>query len=232
MAAMYQHSSIYKLCCKDPSITDCYVGSTCNVRTRRDRHRRRCVYESEKGYNLRLYQFIRAHGGWDNWTMVVLEEFSCETRVQRNTREHEWFQRLRDIATLNSCVPGAFAVAGSKDQYMKDRYAEKRDELNAKSRVYHHANKDRMNSLSRQYRIDHHDEVRAKANQPIPCDHCGEVVARGGMSRHKQTQKCQQRKTTIEPQTECDLCGASVTRYKLPRHKQTKKCLAARESPT
>jgi hypothetical protein len=197
MTEMYQHSSIYKICCRDPSITDCYVGSTCNVRTRRDRHRRRCVYKSEKAHNLPLYQFIRAHGGWDNWTLVVLEEFSCETRTQRDTREHEWFQRLRECATLNSCVPGAYAVAGSKSHYMKGRYAEKRDELNAASRAYHHANKERLNAASRQYHIDHHDELRAKANQRVACEHCGSVVARGGMSRHKSSKKCLAAQNTL-----------------------------------
>jgi hypothetical protein len=44
---------------------------------------------------------IREKGGWDNWTMIPLEEFSCETRIQACIRENKWLEELKPC--LNTC---------------------------------------------------------------------------------------------------------------------------------
>ena len=38
----YENSVIYKLCCTDPTVQDVYVGSTTNVRKRKNQHKE-CV---------------------------------------------------------------------------------------------------------------------------------------------------------------------------------------------
>ena len=66
----YSNACIYKICCKDLSVKDVYVGSTTNFVQRCQRRRdHKAVCNNEKGrdYNYYVYQFIRENGGWDNW---------------------------------------------------------------------------------------------------------------------------------------------------------------------
>ena len=40
--------SIYKLCCKNPEITNIYVGSTKNFTRRKHQHKNNCINENAK----------------------------------------------------------------------------------------------------------------------------------------------------------------------------------------
>jgi hypothetical protein len=99
----YSKCMIYKLACKDPTITDVYVGHTTDRYKRKYTHRFHCMTESSRKYNYFVYQFIRDHGGFDNWDIIMLEEFPCENIDQALVRERYWFEQLR--ATLNKQVP-------------------------------------------------------------------------------------------------------------------------------
>ena len=54
-------------------------------------------------YNLKLYQFIRANGGWQNFSMLEIEKYSCIDGNEARTRERYWCERLQ--ATLNVNCP-------------------------------------------------------------------------------------------------------------------------------
>ncbi len=187
---MYHHSSVYKLCCRDPSITDCYVGSTCNVRTRRDAHRRQCIYPSQKDHNLRLYQFIRAHGGWDNWTMVVLEEFSCETKTQRDTREHEWKLRLGEAASLNSRDAAAYARAGGVAAYKKQHFEKHKAKYQEANKQRYEENKEAISARHKEWYELNKARISAKGRERITCEMCGASVCRAYLKKHKKRPKC------------------------------------------
>ena len=109
----YTKGLIYKICCKDTSITECYIGSTTNLIKRRSQHKRLC----ELGKDLRVYNFIREHGGWDNWELVPIEETPFETKTQMHLRERFWKEEL--CASLNIHSPGSYAYYGSKEEAEK-----------------------------------------------------------------------------------------------------------------
>ena len=69
--------SIYIIRSKDLSLHDCYIGSTKNIATRKYIHKSICYNDNVKEYNIKLYQFIRENGGWDNFEMV--EICKCDT---------------------------------------------------------------------------------------------------------------------------------------------------------
>ena len=99
----YVNTIIYKLVCKDKLITDCYVGHTTSFTKRKSQHKRECNTEKRKGYNCKVYSFMRANGGWDNWEMIEIEPFPCETKKQAEVREHYWYCELK--STLNTISP-------------------------------------------------------------------------------------------------------------------------------
>ena len=82
MKPNFTNGIIYKLCCKDPNVSDFYIGSTTNKRARKSKHKSDCYNTNKNYYNSRVYQCIRENGGFDNWSFIIIEEYKCENRSQ------------------------------------------------------------------------------------------------------------------------------------------------------
>ena len=99
----YSNTIIYKLCCKDITITEIYIGHTTDMRKRKNRHKSNCNNETNKHHNLNVYKFIRDNGNWDNWDMIEIERFEAIDGYDAKKRERYWIEELK--ASLNSCIP-------------------------------------------------------------------------------------------------------------------------------
>tara|TARA_R100000655_G_scaffold14351_1_gene31949 strand:- start:425 stop:943 length:519 start_codon:yes stop_codon:yes gene_type:complete len=108
----YSKGLIYKLCCKDPTIEDIYIGSTTNLIQRKKTHKSRTKNEINKCYNLTVYKFIREHGGFENWDIIVIQYYSCNSKKNLETKEREYIEKLKP--TLNIRVP-----CRTQKEYMK-----------------------------------------------------------------------------------------------------------------
>ena len=42
-----------------------------------------------KGYNHKKYQYIRENGGWENWSMILIEKYPCNNKLELEKREDE-----------------------------------------------------------------------------------------------------------------------------------------------
>ena len=51
-------------------------------------------------------------------------------------------------------------------------------------------NIDAFRKRDRKYRVDHRVELNKRANEKIPCDHCGKSITRTNMATHKRTKRC------------------------------------------
>lgn len=91
---------IYKIYCRDPSITDCYVGSTDDLKKREYQHKK-----SSNNSDLKVYRFIREHGGWDNWILeVVFQNYIVDEITDLKLYyEYKYIHELN--STLNSKKP-------------------------------------------------------------------------------------------------------------------------------
>ena len=83
--------SVYKIYCKNPAITDCYVGSSKNVINRIKQHK------NNKHNKTKLYTFIRENEGMDNWDFIILED-KIDYNILHD-REKYWINHLN--TTLN-----------------------------------------------------------------------------------------------------------------------------------
>jgi len=99
----FSRNVIYKIVCKDLAVIDCYVGHTTSFKHRKAIHKQCCNNEKDLKHNLKVYKIIRENGGWENWQMVLVEEFACENKLQATARERFWYEQLN--ANLNSQVP-------------------------------------------------------------------------------------------------------------------------------
>ncbi|MFY7728683.1 MAG: GIY-YIG nuclease family protein [Flavobacterium sp.] len=102
----YSNTVIYTLSCNDESIHDVYVGHTTNYSQRKYQHK----ICSQKNTST-LYQFIRQHGGWENWTMTEIAKYDCKNMADAKRREAHHIQQLG--ASLNTLV--SLPYASQKD---------------------------------------------------------------------------------------------------------------------
>ena len=87
----YSRSCIYKLVNQfDEKEKMIYVGTTTNWSVRKYQHRRRCNDERDKGYNQKIYRYIRKTGGWSNWKMIKIEDYPCKNPDDIFDRERFW----------------------------------------------------------------------------------------------------------------------------------------------
>ena len=75
---------MYKLMCKNPQITPIYIGKTTNFPLRKSQHKR--ASKTDERY---VYSFIRDNGGFNNWDMVLIEEYPCKNKCEGQRREME-----------------------------------------------------------------------------------------------------------------------------------------------
>ena len=96
----YSNTVIYKISCRDPTVSGVYVGHTVDFIKRKYAHQKSS--EDNKCTNL-LYRTIRMHGGWDNWEMKMVGFFHCNNLTEAREKEQEFFISLN--ASLNSVEP-------------------------------------------------------------------------------------------------------------------------------
>ncbi len=109
----YSNTIIYRICCKDTSITDCYIGHTTNFINRKNGHKTACINENNKKHNYNVYQFIREKGGWDNWDMIEIEKFNATDSNDACKKERYYIELLN--ANLNMVIP-----TRTREEYFND----------------------------------------------------------------------------------------------------------------
>jgi hypothetical protein len=180
----YENAVVYKLCCKDASITDEYIGSTCNKHKRKQEHKNCCNNENRKAYNRLVYQFIRANGGFINWDMIILEEYSCESKVQLEMKEREYIERLRP--TLNKQIPTRTSQEYYQEhredikEYKKRHYQENIEDIKEYKKRHYQENREEILERDKQY--------RERKSQKFDCE-CGGSYTNPHKSHHIKTQR-------------------------------------------
>lgn len=112
----YSKTSFYKIVCNDLTITDVYVGHTTDFTKRKSSHKFSCNNPEKKEYDYKLYTFIRENGGWDNFSMIQIEEKSVENSKEATKYERELYELLN--AKLNTIKP--FITTEERKEYNKE----------------------------------------------------------------------------------------------------------------
>lgn len=86
--------TFYKISCKDPEITEVYVGSTNNYENRKMLHKYYCDRNV-----MSFHRFINDHGGWENWEMSVLEQRECVDVKSLRVFERGWVKLFKAVYT-------------------------------------------------------------------------------------------------------------------------------------
>ena len=80
-----------------------YIGITRNWAVRKYQHNRRCNDPVDRGYNWKIYKYIRQTGGMSNWQMVKLDEFTCTDKKYKSKKERFYIEYYH--SKLNTHLP-------------------------------------------------------------------------------------------------------------------------------
>ena len=153
----YQDALIYKLCCKDTDITDIYIGSTTSFRHRKSEHKSNCNNEKNYKYNRDVYKFIRENGGFNNWDMILIEYYKCDTKLELEKREREVIENLKP--SLNNRLP------------------------RRTSKEYYQNNREHLKEKQKQYNQDNREQIKEKVKEKIKCE-CGSIITKPYLKKH------------------------------------------------
>jgi hypothetical protein len=112
----FKDTIIDKLCCNDLEILFQYIGHTTNFPKRKALHKHNCNNMNSKLYNLKIYQIIRDNGGWDNWSMIMIENFPCNNNLEASMRERYWYEELN--GNMNTRKP--YRSKEEEKEYIKE----------------------------------------------------------------------------------------------------------------
>ena len=179
----YSKTVIYKIFCKDLNITDIYIGSTTDFNKRKNQHKNDCNNENYRKYNIKLYQFIRNNGGWDNFEMIIVEEYSCNSKLEAEIKERYFIEELK--SNLNCIIP-----TRSKKEYYQDKkehikvihknyYDNNKNKIRQDSKDFYENNKNKIKERHKEYYENNKDNL----NISINCD-CGGHYKKWHKSTH------------------------------------------------
>ena len=160
----YSKCCIYKLCCKDATIESIYIGSTTNANKRKCDHKARCTNPNSKEYNTYKYQFIREHGCFDNWDLIVIEEFSCNSKMEKERMERSYVEKLKP--SLNTCIPANYQAGDvySQTEYNKLYYIDNKEKITKRNKHYYEKNKEHILKAQKEQKKEYYKNNRDKIN--------------------------------------------------------------------
>jgi hypothetical protein len=211
IAIDYSKTIIYRIVCKDPSIIDCYVGSTTNFTKRKSQHKTSCTNSKDKNHHFYVYQFIRDNGNWDNWDMLEIEIYRAVNQPDQARRERYWLETYG--ATLNKQVPSRTVKEWcdenreqllernreyykvNKEQILehnKEYYQDNREQLLEKQKEYNEVNREQISEKNKEYYEKNKEQIlekyKEKNKEKITCE-CGSICSLSKLSRHKKSKK-------------------------------------------
>jgi hypothetical protein len=237
---MSKTGHIYKLCCNDPTVKEIYIGSTTNPRVRKCQHKSNCTNPNNLNhYNLNVYQYIRTHGGFSNWDMIILEpNIAYDEKHELRTKERQWLERLS--ASLNSYTPNRTDAEWREENREallaknKQWYEENKEYQAIKNKQWRENNKEYIAIKNKKYHQDNRESISVKMKQ-YHQDNRESLINRMRQYRHDNLDKLNtydkkrwcgvRRDTTLarnKEKIECD-CGAIFNRPERSRHIKTKK---------
>jgi len=184
-------SLIYKIYCKDENIKDCYVGSTNNLNKRKRTHKHCCNNINSKNHNLKLYIFIKAKVGFENFDFIILEQFE-NIMIKQDLLKIEGSYIKNNNSTLNSDISG---------RTLKQYYIDNKEKINEYNNQYRQDNKKKLLEYHQKYRQDNkekrkiyykqkYEDIKEKLKEKVQCEFCKSLIRKDGLKRHQKTEKC------------------------------------------
>ena len=177
----FDNAVVYRISCKDKNITDCYIGSTTNLKKRIYMHNYNYNFPSAQKNVYNCYKKMREHGGIQNWTFKQISTEKCSNRKEMINLERKYYE-AEDNPSLNTQHPGR----SRQESYT--RWREKNPNYMA---TYREDNAEQIRKVNAKYYQKNKLAINSYASETVECKHCGANVRRNNMPRHQKSKKCQ-----------------------------------------
>ena len=147
----------YIIKCNDVEKTEIYVGSTFSFVRRKYQHKNNCINPKSIGYNLKQYVYIRENGGWDNFTMTMIDRKVCVDMLE--ARKHEQTLITQYKASLNT--KKAYCSKETISEYKHQYYLEHKEQR----KQYYTENFDKIKEQKQQYNIIHAEAIKERQQE-------------------------------------------------------------------
>ena len=206
----YSNTIIYKIVCNDINIKDTYVGHTTNFVQRKHAHKQGVNNPKYSNYSCKLYKFIRNHGGWNNWSMIIVAFKNCNNNYEACALEHEYYKLLN--ANLNSIDPLPKEITQKKEKIIEYKYlCDKCDFKNNNKELYNkHIKEHKMFKMP--------DNLGTKSANNYICELCNfNTCKKSDYNRHLLTLKHKNLTNPDKKNEKSYLCNCG----KIYKHRQT-----------
>jgi predicted GIY-YIG superfamily endonuclease len=116
-----------------------YVGHTTNFDKRIAQHKIN-YNDKRNAFNLKVYQMIREHGGWDAFKMIEVEKYPCNDKREAERRENEIMKESKASMNMITSYRTEEEVSEDKQEYKKEYYEAHKE----KSKEYREINKEKI----------------------------------------------------------------------------------------
>ena len=157
-----------------------YIGSTVDFKNRMWNHKSDCYKVKRRKYNHKIYQYIRANGGFENINFKIIDVYYTITKKLLTNIEGEYIKHFDFDNLLNEKIAGR-----TNSEYREVN----KEELNKKNKKYREDNKDKIKVKGKKYYEDNQDKIKAQASRPWTCDICNKTITIGNKSHHLKTTK-------------------------------------------
>jgi hypothetical protein len=202
----YSKLVIYKIKCNDELILDFYVGSTTCFKSRKNQHK----IKVENGNKFKIYETIRANGGWENWSMIEIEIYPCNSSTEARIREEYWRVELQ--ATLNMIK--AYCTEEEKKATHLQYIQKHSEEIKIQSKKYYQKHANKIKEYTKKYREEHKEEIKIKESEYRE-EHKEEIKIKNSKYRQNNGDK-------LKEKFECK-CGGKYTHTNKSRHELSQK---------
>lgn len=184
-------SIIYKIFCKDENIKECYIGSTNNLHIRKIKHKYSCNNNNSNRYHLKLYKFIRANSGWDNFDFIILEQYENKmTKKDLLKIEGQYIKNLKP--TLNCVIVGRTKQQWDEDNkmYMIEYYKKYNEDNKQYSKEYNKKYYEQNKKQIAEKKKANYENNKEKLTEKVECIYCKALITKYSLRVHQSRKKC------------------------------------------
>ena len=161
-----------------------YYGSTKNFKQRMICHKTKCNNKNRPEYNRKLYKTIRANGGWDSFTKVIIED-NIETKQQWKERETYYIRNFK--SNMNMVV---YMTEEEYKERLKEEmkaYREKnKEKIKTYKKTWYQNNKEKLKAKAKSQYENNKEKIKAQKSKRIICE-CGRTIRQDGKAKHERT---------------------------------------------
>lgn len=195
VAIDYSKTIIYCISHKEIEGLD-YVGSTTDFTRRKGRHKYNCNGPKSAHHHLKVYEIIRANGGWDAFQMLEIKKFPCADKREAEAEEERCRKEFQAKLNKNRAFISEIDMIEWRKQYREQNkekilnYFEQRKDQKAEyDKQYQERNIKEIREKRKQYREDNKEKFKERRATMYICECCNITLIFEKKARHERTER-------------------------------------------